>query len=118
MKEIDTKIDTVLDQTPTTVNVQIETNGTIIDKEHHQLIDGIQAIDHDEVCQGNVTTTTIGTPSTREIEELHENIDPLEIDQETAIVASQATTVQGPEVNHHINLIDRRQTIDDQQLIQ
>ena len=88
------------------------------DREHHQLIDGTQVIDHVEACQDNATITTIGTPSTHEIEELHETIDSLEIDQRIATVALQATTVQGPEVNHHINLINRRQTIDDRQLIQ
>ena len=88
------------------------------DREHHQLIDGIQVTDQGKACQDNATITTIGTPSTREIEELHETIDPLEIDQKTATVALQATIVQGPEVNHHINLTAHRQTTDDQQLIQ
>ena len=100
------------------VNVQAEIDGTTIDKEHHQSIDETQVIDHDGVYQDNATTTTIGTPSTHEIEELHEIIDPLETDLETATVASLATTAQEPEVNRHINLIDHRQTTDDQQLIQ
>ena len=89
-----------------------------IEEERHQMNDAIQTIDLDEACQDNATTTTIDTPSTHEIEDHQETIDPLEIDQGTAIVVLQATTVQGPEVNHHINLIDHRQTTDDQQLIQ
>ena len=100
------------------VNTRIEVNGTTIVKEHHRTNDATQTIDLEEASQDNVTTTTIGTPSIHEIEGLHETIDPLEIDQETVTVASPATIVQELEANHHINLIDRRQTIDDQQLIQ
>ena len=99
-------------------NVQIEINGTTIVKERHQTNDATQTIDLEEACQDNATITTIGTPSTREIEERHETIDPLEIDQGTAIVALQSTTVQEPEVNHHIVPIDHHQIIDDQPHIQ
>ena len=121
MEQIDTKIDTILDQKPIT-NVQIEINGTTIDNEHHQMNEEIQAIYPtqaiEEACLDNDITTTIGTPSTHEIEDHHETIDPLEIDRETATAATLATIAQEQGVNHLIVLINHRQTIDDQLLIQ
>ena len=100
------------------VNVQIQINGTTIVEKHHRTNDVTQATDLEEVCQDNDTITNIGTPSTHEIEDRQENTDPLDIDQETATVASLATTAQEPEVNCHIVLIDHRQTIEDRPLIQ
>ena len=98
-------------------DVLIEINRTTIDKEHHQKNEGTQAIDLaqaiEEACLDNVTTTTIGTPSTHEIEDHHETIEPLEIDQETATAATPATIARELEVNH---LTDHRQIIDDQLL--
>ena len=118
MKEIDTKLDTIHDQETTMTNVLIVTDGIVIDKERHRMNEGTQAIDLvqaiEEVYLDNDTTTTIGTPSTLEIEDHHETIDPLEIDQETATVATLATIARELEVNH---LIVHRQITDDRLLI-
>ena len=77
-----------------------------------QATDPTQAIE--EACLDNDTITTIGTPSTHEIEDHHEIIDPLEIDQETAIAATPATIAREPEATH---LIVHRQIIDDRLFI-
>ena len=118
MKKIDTKIDTIHDQEMAMNNAPTVTNGMIIDEEHHQMNEGTQAIDLvqaiEEVCLDNDTTITIGTPSTREIEDHHEIIDPLEIDPETAIAATPAITARELEVNHPIV---HRQITDDRLLI-
>ena len=94
MEGIDTKVDIIHHQ-ETTTNILIETNGVIIDEEHHQMNEGTQAIDPtqaiEEACLDNDTTTTIGTSSILEIEDHHEIIDPLEIDRETATAATPAT---------------------------
>ena len=115
MTEIKTRIDTTLDQ-------EIKIDGTTIDNEHHRMNEETQATDPtqaiEEVCLDNDTITTIGTPSTHEIEDHHETIDPLEIDQETATAVTPATIAREPEINHHFVLINHRQTIDDRLLIQ
>ena len=122
MEKIDTKIDTILDRETTMISTQTEINGTTIDNEHHQPNEEIQAIDPtqaiEEACLDNDTITTIGTPSTREIEDYHETIDPLEIDLETATAATLATIAQEQEVNRLIVLINHRQAIDDRLHIQ
>ena len=103
-------------------NVQIEINGITIGRGHHQMNEGTQAIDPTqaigEVYLDNDTTTTIGTPSTHEIEDQHEITDPLEIDRETATAATITTIARGTEVNCHIVRINHRQTTDDQPLTQ
>ena len=103
-------------------HVQTEIDGTTIDNEPRRTNEEIQAIDLTqaigEACLDNDITTTIGTPSTHEIEGHHETIDPLEIDQETAIAATPVTIARELEVNRPIVLTNHRQTIDDQLLIQ
>ena len=101
---------------------QIEINGMTIDNEHHRMNEEIQATDPtqaiEEACLDNDTTTTIGTPSTHGIEDHHEDIDPLEIDQETATAVSPATIARELEVNRLIVLTNHHQIIDDRLLIQ
>ena len=122
MEKIDTKIGTILDRETTMISTQTEINGITIDNEHHRMNEEIQAIDPtqaiEEAYLDNDTITIIGTPSTREIEDHHGTIDPLEIDQETATAATPATIAREPEANRHIVLINHRQTIDDRLLIQ
>ena len=84
--------------------------------EEIQAIDPTQAIE--EACLDNDTITTIGTPSTREIEDPNGTIDPLEIDQETATAATPATIAREPEVHRRIVHTNRRQAIDDRLHIQ